>query len=240
MKKLLSLTVVLVMIMAILPTAGIMTVSAAETGVDALPIESTETLYDQYADDYDDPNWVTDEQLFGVWDSATQTWTTESLLNYDKYFKELENVEKAVKAGDYDTAKVEVTEYYRKKFLNQPRTITKTGDTSSIIAANMLCYNMYGAGSFTNYDIVTLTTDEKLVKADITGAAQSAVNSTTGKLYSFQIAATHDDGHIGYMYSRESDKAPYVEANVDGNVMTFPVIADTYIRGGAEYQICCG
>ncbi len=233
MKKLLSLTVVLVMIMAILPTAGIITVSAAETGAYALSIEGTETLYDQYADDYDDPNWITDEELFGVWDGSS--WTTESLLNYDKYFKELENVEKAAKAGDYATAKEYVTEYYRNKFLNQPRAITKTGTTTALINAHMLAYNMFGASNFTNYDIVTLTTDEKLIQADITGAAQSAANSTAGKEYSFQIAATHDDGHIGYIYSRESGKAPYVEANVDGNMMTFPVIADTYIRGG-QYE----
>ena len=108
MKKLLSLTVALVMIMAVLPTAGILVsaagidsveVSTAPTGLEALSIEGTETLYDDFADDYDDPNWVTDEQLFGVWDSATEIWTTESLLNYEKYSEELGEVEEAVKAG---------------------------------------------------------------------------------------------------------------------------------------------
>jgi len=238
MKKLLSLTVVLVMIMTILPTAGIITVSAAGTGVNALSIAGTDTLYEEF--DYSDPNWVTDEELFGEWNSETETWTTESLLNYEKYSAELSEVEAAAKAGDYALAGQIVTEYYRQKFLSQPRTITKTSAVSATISAKMLCYNMYGAGSFTNYDIVTLTEDEQLVKADITAAAQSAANSTSGKEYSFQIAATHDDGYTAYMLSRESDFAPYVEANVDGNNVTFPVIADTYIRGGQYKSINYG
>ncbi len=245
MKKLLSLTVVLVMIMAILPPAGIsvsaagidsVPVSTAPTGLEALSIEGTDTLYDEFADDYDDPNWVTDEQLFGVWDGSS--WTTESLLNYEKYSEELGEVEAAVKAGDYQLAKELITEYYRQKFLAQPRTITKTSATSSLISAKMMCYNMQSNGTL--YDIATLTQDERLIKMDITAAAQSAANSTSGKEYSFQITATHDDGYPGYMYSRESDFVPYVEANVDGNMMTFPVIADTYIRGGQYKNINYG
>jgi len=237
MKKLISSAIAFMMLIIIFSTVGTMTAFAATTGVDALSIAGTESLYEEY--DYSDPDWISDDALFGKWDNTSGTWSVESLLNYEKY-PELSEVEKAAKAGDYVSAKQLITEYYRKKFLNQPRKIKKTDTTTAIINAKMLCYNMYGAGSFTNYDIVTLTKKETLVKADITSVAQSAVNSTSAKEYTFQIAATHDDGYTGYMYSRESEKGAYVETVVNGETMRFPVVADTYIRGGNYKNINYG
>lgn len=229
MKKLLSLTIVLVMITAMLPTAGVISASAANS-IDSLDIAGTESLYQKY--DYSDSNHITDEDFFGKWNASTGTWSKTPYFNYEKY-PELSEVEAAAKAGNYALAGEKITAYYKQKFLNQPRTIKTKSDTSSIIAAKLTAYNMYGAESFTNLDIVTLPVAENWVSGDITSVAQSAAKSTTGKEYTFQIAAAKNDGVRGFVYSRESSNAPYVKATVNGVEKNFPVVADTYIRGGS-------
>ncbi len=223
MKKLISLTLSLVMLMMILPTAGIISVSAANS-VDSFSITGTEALYSSY--DYSDSMFITDEEFFGQWNSSTATWTKEPYFNYSTYTA-LAEVEAAAKAGNYTLAREKITEYYKAKFLAQPREITPTDSTSSIIAAKLAAYNMYGAGSFTNLDIINLPTSAAWVSADVTSIAQKA-----GK-YTFQIAAAKNDGIRGSIYSRESSYDPYVKATVNGVEKTFPVVADTYIRGGS-------
>jgi len=233
MRKILSLTIVLVMIMTVIPTAGIL-VSASENGVNSFSIAGTESLYSEFADYYDDPNWITDEDFFGVWDEENGTWIKESYFNYEKYSEELAEVEEAAKAGNYALAGEKITDYYREKFLARP--IKETYNESTIIAAKMACYNVFGAHNYTNTDIVQFSQTEKLISGDITSIAKSAANDTNSKEYTFQIAATHDDGNKAFIYSRESRKAPYVKANVNGHDVTFPVVADTYLRGGNTYE----
>lgn len=229
MKKVLSLTVVLVMAMAMLPTAGLITTSAANS-VDSFAITGTESLYGSY--DYSDPNYIADEDFFGKWNSSTGTWTKAPYFNYEKY-PALDEVEAAAKTGNYTLAGQKITEYYKNKFLAQPRTVQTASDTSSVIAAKLATYNMYGASEFTNLDIVNLPTSAGWVSADVTSIAASAAKSTSGKKYTFQIAAAKNDGIRGRIYSRESNYAPYVKATVNGVEKTFSVVADTYIRGGS-------
>ena len=229
MKKLISLTLSLVMLMMILPTAGIMSVSAANS-VDSFTVTGTESLYSSY--DYSDPNYITDEDFFGKWNSSTGTWTKEPYFNYTKY-PALAEVEAAAKAGNYTLAGEKITEYYKNKFLAQPRTAQTASDASSVIAAKLATYNMYGASEFTNLDIITLPKTAGWVSADVTSIAASAAKSTSGKKYTFQIAAAKNDGIRGRIYSRESNYAPYVKATVNGVEKTFSVVADTYIRGGS-------
>ncbi len=231
MKKLISLTISLVMLMMILPTAGIISVSAANS-VDSFSIAGTESLYSGY--NYSDPNYITDEDFFGKWDASTSTWTKVPYFNYEKY-SALAEVEAAAKAGNYTLAREKITEYYKAKFIAQPREIETTGGTSSIIAAKLAAYNMYGASNFDNLDIINLPVTAGWVSADVTSIAQKAAESTSGKQYTFQIAAAKNDGIKGTVYSRESSDAPYVKATVNGTEKTFSVVADTYIRGGS-YQ----
>ena len=58
-----------------------------------------------------DPQYMTDEEFFGVYSDGS--WTTEGKLNYD--YDGLEGIEEAVMAGDYKLAKERLLYYFQNR-----------------------------------------------------------------------------------------------------------------------------
>lgn len=227
MKKILSMFLSLCLILSTFPAIT----SFANT--DVLSVEGTETLYSDF--DYSDPMWISDEDFFGVWDNDNNVWISEPYLNYEKY-SELSAVENAAKESNYELARQEVTDYYKNKFQNQPRTINMFSDKANMLRAKLAAYNSFTlTNNLTYLDIVSFSENEKKVSADVLSIAQGAAEDTTLKTRTFEICAIKNDGVTAQILSRESANAPYVEAEVNGNIRQFPVVQDTYLRGG-EFQ----
>ncbi len=222
MKKLtvLSLIFLLVFQMAVLPSVS------AEGGM--LPIENSQEWYSDY--DYGDQQWLSDEEFFGLYDAAAETWTKEPYFDYETY-TELSEVETAVKAGDYALAKNLITEYYKNKFKNQPRTLTSANDKATLLKAQLQCYNDFLNTGSQLADVVELSSAEKDITADVTDIVQ-ATTATASKLRTLELVAIEKDGAEGLIYSRETAHKPYVEVEVNGSIRRYEATADTYLRGG--------
>ena len=126
--------------------------------VSCLPVTSAAGAYDEdgkYVYRYntfdfeligEDPQHITDEEFFGVWDEATQTWTVESYFKYgDEDFPGLAPIEAAAKAGDYATAKKELMEYYVGDKTLSPA--YKEVDASTILENELQSRNMYASST---------------------------------------------------------------------------------------------
>ena len=101
---------------------------AAQVEIDPMGLEVYENnmTRDEYyaqsivqysAFDYSDPQTTTDEELFGVWDDLTRSWTVEPLLDYENK-PALSEIEEAAKSasGDYSICKELTLKYYQDKF----------------------------------------------------------------------------------------------------------------------------
>ncbi|MGN1059108.1 MAG: heparinase II/III family protein, partial [Clostridia bacterium] len=231
MKRILNFLLACLLILPVLPQ---MTVSAHE----ALDISETEVLYSEF--DYSDPNWISDEDFFGVWNSEKLAWEEgkEPYFDYEKY-DALAEVEKAAKQGRYDEARELVTKYYKEKFQNQPRTIKMAKDQDTILRAKLQAFNAFYLGGATLLDVIEFTSAPREIMADVTVIAQ-AVAADSLKTRTFEICAIEKDGYTAQIDSRESENQPYVKAEVNGVEKHFPVIRDTYLRGGSYESVNYG
>lgn len=77
-----------------------------------------------------DPYWLKDENLFGKWNSDSESWEIPSKFDYDNY-PGLADVEMSAKNGDYESAKLALYNYYillerergRKKLQQRKKTV---------------------------------------------------------------------------------------------------------------------
>ena len=238
---------------------AVITFSAAEQSGDKIPTVSVGAYdisdsVDLYAGfDYSDPQYITDELLFGEWDSKTESWVPQEnnlviknnlpysktdsrpLINYD-YDPELAEVEEAVKecGGSYSKPKALLLRYYRNKFSGLNKTLTINGTDVQTARANALAYN-YVIDNFTAINVFDVTSDEKFYEFDVTDQIGTIVEGTGTKKFCFVLDALELDGTKASFYSRESDNKPYVTLNLtDGSTQTFYPEADATIKGGSN------
>ena len=83
---------------------------------------------------FDDPDYISDEVFFGIWDSGNSKWTSTPYFRYEE-FPEMSKIEATAKAGDYEKAKDELVAYYRLKAPDRISAVT------SISNANKEYYN---------------------------------------------------------------------------------------------------
>jgi len=186
----------------------------------------TISRYSEMEAEFKDPQieGYTDEDFFGVYNGSE--WTTQSLLNYEA-FPELSAVEEAAKAGDYETAKIEIQNYYIEKFSQTDLTRGKANDTATVNQAILMLEN--GGGAV--LDFVKLTREKQEVEADVKSAASNAIVSDSKRL-SVVLTSIRKDGNTAVFYSKESDTVPYLVVTVNGRNQTYYPIADTYISAG--------
>lgn len=213
-------------------------------------MEKIQPVSDIIAKDYikervDEGAFPTDERFFGVWDAATQTWTTEPMIDYtvtNAYElvldHKLSDVGEAAKAGDYEGAKEAYLAYYQNmQELNPLQTPTITSDMKN--RSDMLMRNMYIHSSFPATGWFYMDQDEGEVTVDVT----TAVESKRSGMGAIALVAPDKDEYQAEFYSKEAEGgryAPYIEANVGGVTLIFPVIEDAYVGGGSNGSTAFG
>lgn len=229
MKKLLSLVLAFLIM-----TSCLSTVTFADEGAYD---ENGKYIYRN--DTYDfpmlgDPQNVTDEEFFGVWDEENQEWSIESYFNYEEYSEELADVISAAKDGDYELAKKKLMDYYVPKkynFTSYDSTTTEIGDW----VCEFLIRNVYGVNSQNSFPrgIVALdSTEWKEYSADITDFVSSSVANTMPKATLVVVSADKSNTPAEIM-SKESGVAPTVTLMVNGSPRVIEAYADTYIQAGS-------
>ena len=185
--------------------------------------------YQQY--DYSDPNYITDEEFFGVWNGSS--WTSEPYIDYS-YGGALVNAEDAVKAGDYDSAKEYVLEYYRDKFNHQPRTITGSSDRRVNLTAEIAFDNLFfnQPTGFQPLDKFYVPSGYSEVSANVVEEVQSAAAATSKKKCFVMVALKKDGYQVDFNSADADSHQPYIVANVNGTNRTFYPTQDAMISAG--------
>lgn len=229
LKKIISLFLSLTIIMSIV---GVM-----PTMVHAASYERAQYYLDSIAEydqfDYTDPDYIPDEDFFGVWNQESEEWEKLPYFLYEEY-PEMAEVEEAAKIGDYDTCKTKILEYYRKK----RRAYNIDGEISGDVSDRNLAryestldnfYNTYNY-SISGKAIFGKTDDwaEVNITTDLTSLATGAV---TDKMLKFLIAAGKKDGYRVEI-DKTGDNAPYISAVINNEKKTYPLTAATYVDGG--------
>lgn len=189
----------------------------------------------EVADYYCDQNAISDEALFGEWDAENATWTVRSALDYESY-PALAEVETAVRAGDYLTAKEKLREYYIDKFKGVERTLYADGSDRQrmdyLLVKNDI---VYCSSECIPLATATANADWSWLEIDYKSKLQSIAGQASREAAVMFMALEKDDNVIE-IHSRENgeETAPYVEAMVNGVMQKFYATADAYISAGGN------
>ena len=165
---------------------------------------------------------ISDQIFFGKWDIVSEKWITEGKLNYS-YSKELAEVERCVKNGDYYSAKESLLSYYRNR-TSIPRADFDMGIMKECVLLNkqdvfnfqepyMTSFNVENAGEYREY------------KIDL-GVTRNSV---------FLLSSFDKTEDLVCIGSRESEYSPSLEIDCgDGTAINLYPIRDTYIRAFDE------
>ncbi len=176
----------------------------------------------------------TDEDFFGVWDASAGKYSLEGKLNYDfvsPYGFTLYNVEEAVKAGDYETAKAELLQYYRNVNDAQgnakPSTTARERRVNDLLLQRFYIHNSWGAAG--NFEMAMGTKDQEIA-IDVTDTVESYRGSTVSMI----VCAVHKDDYEAVFSGVHANNghAPVIEAVVGGSKVTIPVQIDGYVTAG--------
>ena len=187
----------------------------------------------QYAEEeanFSDPQRITDEEFFGVWDGSE--WTTPSLLDYEGH-PELFAIEMAAKEGNIPLAKEELLTYYAGKFENTDLGYSPTTSKNNINAARMYIESIIT--THTVADVICLTDEYQDFSVNVTSLI-SGIESETVKKKEIQLLALRKDGNMGLFETKESENSPYIEITINNRTRTYYPVADTYIQAGTYYQ----
>lgn len=102
---------------------------------------------------YDDPQDLSDEAFFGVWDADTSAWTMAPYFRYDAY-PAMAAVENAAKQGDYAAAKTALLAYYRSAEASRVTPAGSLPDKAALYL-DALARNVYATG-FLSGDLIDI------------------------------------------------------------------------------------
>ena len=188
---------------------------------------------------YDDPQDIPDSEFYGTWDEIDNKWVSGPYLRYSE-FPGMEKVEAAAKAGDYETAKAEIKEYYV-SIANERVDTRGYGTITPLSTAilegmsrNIFSYNMISAlsiGGFyvpeNNFEKVSFNVGSHIV-SELIGSYP---------LFSVEIAGADKFWTTAEIYSKDAkDKSlrPYASAIVNGIYTEFPAVKDSMVVAGAN------
>lgn len=172
-----------------------------------------------------DPNHMSDEDFFGVWDGST--WTTVGKINYS-YGRNLGAVEAAAKAGDYALAKEELLKYMK----NRPASfLSQKISRNPSYAENFIVSGFADSENHNHFTTATTIDSHEYQTYGISlGTSVVAGGRTT-----YEVAARYNEKSTVRVISTEhpnADMRPYVELVVNGAKMVFTATGDTTVRGG--------
>lgn len=178
----------------------------------------------QYRSNIEDPKMMTDEVFFGEYDSASESWITESILDYDR-IDAFAPIESDVKAGNYIDAKKKLLEYYRDKFANHQYSKTTSLDNDTKLTARLTFENIY-AHDYNPITIEKIETGKKLYEIDVTEGITNGVRT-------FGLMSIKKDGYVAVFNSKEAaEHKPVLKVVVNDRTREYKPIEDAYTSAG--------
>ena len=175
-------------------------------------------------EEYTDPDWVSDEDFFGVWNGAR--WTNTGKFDYS--ISGLSGVEAAVKEGDYAKAKEELLSYMKTR--NQASPVAVASRNSGW--ANMCIsgiYNLQGNAYYDGDGVVNSSEYQQISVAVTKGHIANGGDTT----YSI-IARNNEISEMliaGTNYP-DATMRPKIELVVNGQTRTYDAVKSATIRAG--------
>ena len=210
------------------------------------PNPANEELWYTMPDTYDgyplygDPGYITDENFFGVWDAASQTWSTPGCFRYADY-PAMAEVEAAVKLGDYAAAKTALLSYYRSVADTRISRASKPADKYKVYY-ELLSRNAYATGFISGQaiDVFEVGKSFQTVSVDVTTHLNEAKGSFS--IFSNMIASIDKYCNQAEIYSKDSAHPPVLKVKINGeeNERTFACVKDGTIRGGSYADVNYG
>lgn len=185
---------------------------------------------------YKDPHRVLDRDFFGEWNELKKSWEFESLLDYEKYEKELAEVISAVKDNNYALAKEELLKYYRNKHKNAklPR-YKRVGDNRErlLMCAEALEKNIYCVNTMNGHTMgfFNMCEEEKWYKKDVTFSMERHIFGTHKEI-EFILMSVDKELNPAYIHSRRTEHIPYLELVVNGESVKVECHKNTMLCAG--------
>jgi len=177
---------------------------------------------------FKDPQHMTDEDFFGVWNDSEDNWDVLGKLDYESY-PDLSAVEDAAKSGDYALAKEELLLYMK----NRKTALTSSASGRDTNFANMSAAGFYQMGNTSYYrGEFNAPGGENTVSVRV-----SSSDIAGGSSVSFALAAWYNEATSLQIASKDNPdvkKRPRLEVVVNGITKTYYPDNDATIRAG-EY-----
>lgn len=194
-----------------------------------------------YANTYDypiycDPMRIRDEQFLGQWDTLNGCWKRESILDYEKYEKELQDVIVQVKEGNYSKAKECLLTYYRNKFQNYDINISnEMNEENDEICCQALERNVYSSVCMNGVPVGFLDMDTtcKWRSIDILIPLTRMFLGNV-KYAAYQFMSVDKTDNKAHIYSRKSQYVPYLELVLNGETVKVDCAKDTMVSAGGN------
>ncbi|MEE1043437.1 MAG: S-layer homology domain-containing protein [Clostridia bacterium] len=182
----------------------------------------------------EDPQHITDEEFFGVWNKEMGEWDVESCFDYEK-FPGLADVEAAVKAGDYVTAKQELKDYYLPQQLDKVPD-QASADTDELLMTQLQGRNMYTGlanakalaifPEYTSPEWKTISVSSNSLTSYVSGMVKKSAPFTA------VIASMDKSNTAAEIMSRHTENPPTLSLVVNNVQKVFVASEDTYISPG--------
>ncbi len=181
-----------------------------------------------------DPNYISDSAFFGVWDSATNTWTTQPYFRYSEY-SGMSKVEAAAKAGDYATAESELLAYCKSvasKKVNQITDMTDWTKKYTSILYDLMSRNAYATHFISSFAIGTFNVPKNwgTVKIDVTDYINEAKGSSN--VFTAVLASVDKYRNQAEVYSGESSNPPVLKVKSGWSTTTYNLAKDATLQAG--------
>ncbi|MCG7205700.1 heparinase II/III family protein [Streptomyces arenae] len=175
---------------------------------------------------------ITDAAFFGAWNSATGTWTTTPVFDYDGH-SAMASVAAAAKSGDYTTARTALLQYMRTRDTRVPPAWAYNGVYSTPLVPLFLD-RIWTLGKGEIYQTtLTVGGDWTTLTPDVTAAVQGSVSAAG---VGFMLMARDKESATAEFASRHAaDNAPRLTLTyADGSVVTRSASQSTYIAAGTD------
>lgn len=176
----------------------------------------------------DENKMLTDEALFGVWDSVNNIWSTQGKINYD--FPGMKEVGESAKSGNYEEAKRAWRDYTRNRVIERGFPIGTTPTQKNILISESIAKNIrfVPLDGFDILGFMDIGGENKYNSCDVTEVLKKVPTQTT-KYVTFYGMKTKKDGFDAKFYSKEGLNKPYVDVMINGGMKRFYASDDTYM-----------
>ncbi|WP_168123337.1 DNRLRE domain-containing protein [Paenibacillus sp. HB172176] len=183
---------------------------------------------------FSDTSSMTDQDFFGVWDSAASAWTTSSKINYS-YSSSLTSVENDVKQGDYTSAKADLLTYFKNRTGIQLPELPAASDSLNTKRADVAIDHIFSDYGESLANTFTVNGTPAWSSVDVTKTINNQLK--IGQI-TLLLMAREKESELAKFYSKEAaSNKPYLAVTVGGVEQHIFPTKDTFIRPGAYGDI---